>query len=689
MPEKFKHILVAIHGIGAQSRNATLRSVATRFATSQALLPREGYQPVAPQPLGFFYADPSSAPIALHLDDRFSLAGTNFEKIGFTEVYWADIPQELVNEGRTLEETKAWARTVVRRAESLGKQAKECSLKDPSLPPIDLPDFTLASEVLEEIIDTVYVLENLTFLGEKAGICKFDLRKLLEEYVGDVQVVAEFGCHRDKILAHFDKVMESIYAHECARDNRKVQFHIVAHSEGTVIGFVGLLRALKKAEPNGWISRVRGFMTMGSPIDKHLLLWHRMWDGLDEPWGHNKKDQIWWRNYFDHGDPVGFKLDTARAWLKKKKLDAFQFGKGNDHGFTRYLFPGKAHVDYWEDKAVFEHFITNVVRRNPDGAPPPADRWLVKILSPFLPYAFSMAVLLTGVFILYKAVSLFSYPNQDPMVVYTLRETLGIKRTMAVSGQELLLNVVGVTGLIAGTTLLGRLPRLAAGRLWKFVAILGFEVGAAAYYYGVKPASQEIVGSVFSRFGFPPTAAVIGCALIAGIIAFLIGTGPASERRKKQRPWFRKGMRPVLLSGGTCALLVVGGQLFPPRVSLQNPGFLEQLTTNEAKVVKDLTDLQRTNLETARIDVAEFRQFATNNRGLSTRMENLANVGPLLQSTRPLWPVALATAAFIYLWWLAACMFDLAFIWHRYIRNSVAVERLNEWRKLKQTDSSH
>jgi hypothetical protein len=40
------------------------------------------------------------------------------------------------------------------------------------------------------------------------------------------------------------------------------------------------------------------------------------------------------------------------------------------------------------------------------------------------------------------------------------------------------------------------------------------------------------------------------------------------------------------------------------------------------------------------------------------------------------WPVMLSGAAFTYLWWLSALFFDLTFIWHRYIRHSLAVRIL-------------
>jgi phage-related tail protein len=38
----------------------------------------------------------------------------------------------------------------------------------------------------------------------------------------------------------------------------------------------------------------------------------------------------------------------------------------------------------------------------------------------------------------------------------------------------------------------------------------------------------------------------------------------------------------------------------------------------------------------------------------------------------PIWPVFLAGAAFLYLWWLSALTFDLTFVWHLYIRYDLA-----------------
>ena len=50
----------------------------------------------------------------------------------------------------------------------------------------------------------------------------------------------------------------------------------------------------------------------------------------------------------------------------------------------------------------------------------------------------------------------------------------------------------------------------------------------------------------------------------------------------------------------------------------------------------------------------------------------------------PVWPVFLAGAALFYLWWLAVLTFDLAFIWHLYIKNEAAEEYIEQ--RLHSTD---
>lgn len=39
-----------------------------------------------------------------------------------------------------------------------------------------------------------------------------------------------------------------------------------------------------------------------------------------------------------------------------------------------------------------------------------------------------------------------------------------------------------------------------------------------------------------------------------------------------------------------------------------------------------------------------------------------------------IWPIVLGAICFFYLWWVATLFFDLVFVWHRYVRHSVALE---------------
>jgi hypothetical protein len=46
--------------------------------------------------------------------------------------------------------------------------------------------------------------------------------------------------------------------------------------------------------------------------------------------------------------------------------------------------------------------------------------------------------------------------------------------------------------------------------------------------------------------------------------------------------------------------------------------------------------------------------------------------------TGPIWPLVPAVALFLYLWYLAAILFDLTVIWHHYIRQSAVLDRLRD-----------
>ena len=129
-------------------------------------------------------------------------------------------------------------------------------------------NYRLVGQVVSEMVETIGTLEDLTFLAEKAGIGKFDLNKILVDYVDDVQLVAEFARHRGDILKRFRTILTSVHNYD-----QKAEIHIVAHSEGTVVALLGMLEAAWTDPVPDWIRQVRGFMTFGSPIDKHFVLW--------------------------------------------------------------------------------------------------------------------------------------------------------------------------------------------------------------------------------------------------------------------------------------------------------------------------------------------------------------------------------------------------------------------------------
>lgn len=693
---KFDDILVAIHGIGEQSRNATVRYVATRLAHSSVSWGKAGdVPPLSPQPLGWFYTDVRGAVKVAPLDS-FASATHPLARTGFTEVFWADIPQDVVKEGRTIEETKAWARTVVARARAICKNKVR---EQEALPPTERlsivePDFSLAAEVLEEIIETVYVLENLTFLAEKAGLMKFNLRRVLEEYLGDVQIVTEFQQFRTDIVGRFHSAMKQIHdKYEGAR------LHIVAHSEGTVVSFLGLLHALSgdqviPAVPDGagptiaksgavptWLEKVHGYMTIGSPIDKHILLWSKLFEGFDF-----KPAQklfvngrcIKWRNYYDYGDPVGFRLETAQRWLDEHpECKPFEFEEKHDLGFARYAMPGKAHNDYWEDSAVFEHFIRDVIKDDEKNAPRPRSRLLVYVLSPMVPYAISFTLLVVATFLFYHAVNHYTHPDLDPLQRYIRYMVLGLSETTSVSGARMFLHSGAIAGFLAGITLLARVPRLAVGWFWRLVGFFGFGLGCVSYFFGVRADSRAEIGSGFTFMGWNhPTLGFLLLGLLVALISFLFVQrrshefGRPGATPRKQR-WIFKGMRPLILAGALAIAFLVFSQFWPH--SELDPGERGRVGPQMARQI-DEAHLNRKDLNML---------FYGAGTDMNPDRKHVKEVIQVLDPRPSVWPVLFSGAAFLYLWWLAALIFDLGFVWQRYIRNALSNDRLMAWRGYK------
>ncbi|SAK48221.1 hypothetical protein AWB76_01168 [Caballeronia temeraria] len=619
---RVQKIVVAIHGIGNQLHSDTVRSVASQFGAR--------YDPPLPvMPLGYFDIAgvgevdvrqldlPPGGPYTAEQRDFYSA-------LGFAEVYWADIPREVVKQDDTLEESKAWGLSIVSRAQA----TYMLNVDERKLEPAD---FSLASGVVEEVVETVAVMQSLLAVTEKAGIFKFDLAPMLRDYVGDVQLVADFRHHRETIVFRFHRVMERLVALATARCQCAPEVYIVAHSEGTVISFLGILQALstptvsdpkdgKQIISTDWVQSLRGFMTIGSPIDKHILLWPKLWEGMalkselqgnavtqiERPGGPiTLPSRIRWRNYYDFGDPVGFALDTARAYLDRHGCLAFEFERGHDIGFSRYWLPGKAHTDYWTDGDVFGHFIENVVL-DKNNAKAPQNRRFRGVVSAAIPYLLSFALHLLAVFFIYKAVTASSDSgaggtSSAPEFIYLTR------------------SVFALACLLMGTTVAARLPRLVKARgskrtaawlRWRIVALLAFVAGALIFWF----------------------------VLLSGVAAFLASPFADMLHRDSADPVVGKAV--FVLAGLVCAL---SGWLAP-----RKPHWARRILVALGTLMMVL--------------IVGVRLWG-----------DLAG--------KPLWPVVLGGAFFLYAWWLAILIFDLAFVWHRYVRNSVALDTLRAWRE--------
>lgn len=579
-PSTVEKVFVAVHGIGDQISYGTIQSVVNRFCAFVG-------QP-AGIPVGSFHTLNGPLSIGAPHDPKI------FGPYAFTEAYWADFPRKLVDDKHKLEESRAWARTIVERlrlrytVERERTRAEFHAAGRPYEEPPQ-PDFALVEQVLSELIFTIAVLDRLCFLADKAGVFKFDLRQLLDDYLGDVQCVVEFQAQRAEILAAFESTMSAVN-----KSHPNASIYIVAHSEGTVVAFLGLLEGFRASPRPAWTHEVRGLMTLGSPLDKHLFLWPALFDG-PRP-SSSPAERVVWRNYYDFGDPVGFELDGVREWLASTGWNAvFDFGadgkESHDHGFSRYPFPGKAHVDYWDDDAVFGHFLRGVVGAAPASKDafkaPPRTKPSARLVSNVVPYVVVAVLLFVAGYILLKALLAAIFPDTHD----------------AVPGNAIALRAGGLAALLLGMTAVSRIPRLTWRLTWRTAAFVAAALGVWAYVASVSATQAKMFP------GEPASDAMttwfaIGVTVLVWLLSAL-------------RP--RWGLKPLLLIG-TPAIVV-----------------------------------------------------------------RIAYVLMTREKIGSLWPVVGATAAFIYLWWLAALMLDLVSVWHIYIRNFRVRQQLDVLTGRRQT----
>ena len=603
--------IVAVHGIGEQITHETIQAVAYRFCHFFDVPPAI--------PLGRFsggrnLADPKD-PIQPFFVERTPPDPNLPKHLRFAEVYWADVPRGLVQNKYVLEESKRWAKTVAAR---VGVHAADILRPGGGSP---IANYEVIQTVLSEMIDTVYVLEFLTAWSKRLGLFEFDLRSLLVDFLGDVQVVTDFRGERERILEKFGQVMD-------VASQGADEIYVVAHSEGTVVAVLGLLTALSGASPPAWAGRVRGLMTIGSPVEVHLLLWPELWDALPKPKEPIAPKPIKWVNYLDTGDPIAYCFDKTYGWLTEHDwAPRFEW---TQHEFSRYPFPGKAHIDYWGDAEVFGHFIKTVVGEEPRAAKgeppnysrPPRNRPFKQIAGYLLPYAVLAAVLILAVYVVYRPVFDVMTAGGDgtkPTVAGAegaactaflfSQGTWTDASKSALSSATIARDVIGFALLLAGVTIAVRIPRLTTVWWLRVVGIGMFVVGAVAYSVITTDRSICAIGRSF------PVGSLVGWGVwTRGVVVFnvlalvvVLGCMACSARFPH---W---GVRILPILGGFATLGMVACMIY---------------------------DAQSLNPK--------------------------ANI----------LPVVVGSAGFLYLWWLFALLFDLVFVWHRYVRFAVAMASL-------------
>ena len=132
-------------------------------------------------------------------------------------------------------------------------------------------------------------------------------------------------------------------------------------------------------------------------------------------------------------------------------------------------------------------------------------------------------------------------------------------------------------------------------------------------------------------------------------------------------------MRPLVLCGAAliAAIIVVQKTAAPPTLTAK-----DRVSIVERYVARKLSEFKRQH---AGLEMDPATTFALKQDG----EERAAQFATLVQARPPVWPVLIAGAAFLYLWWLAALIFDLAFVWQRYIRQGLALKRLATWREMR------
>ena len=434
--------VVVVHGIGEQRKNETVLAVVNRFAEARRSGQASGGLTLGlatgqtgkenteggcryPPPDDDFrpWLEFKGIPVAQAqgLGRFLGEPDTSGENLRFVDLWWADVlRRDFADVGQ---EPAEWTKGLLARLEQ-----KRAGASPEEQPP------TWALVTVREIRELALRVE--TLMRTKAQALR---ARIFNEFLGDVQVYGEYVHCRGLAVRRFHRVLARVEAAHAAEfeqrngrgpgEDEKPRYTVVAHSLGSVMALDALLYAharedlratpspgghdlpfpeyvstadVKAKDPKvpvrdtSWIRRVDAFVTLGSPIDKFLVLWWQNYRYLNVPhlWMDaeireiRKTARIRHFNYADEQDPVGHNLDVAATAPAVAEV----FERTEDVVFNRYPVPGVAHNAYWGDRELFSWILKRAVDGAPAGmAPrwfdPGAYRWALLYSYRLLPLA--------------------------------------------------------------------------------------------------------------------------------------------------------------------------------------------------------------------------------------------------------------------------------------------------------------
>jgi len=322
--------------------------------------------------------------------------GDNFR---FVDLHWADIMQSHFDiAGQNVE---SWTQALIDRLKLRGLDNDQ--------------QYGWIPELLNSMRRGVLPIKHLLDLKQRlfTGTPNQLNDTAFNRFLGDAQLYGEYRTTRDQAVFRFHKTLAKVHAAHCAEQERnpnlgEPRYIILGHSLGTIMSFDALLYAHganKLSEDDSgnitldlaqldlrmycdinesqqgenlpdlsWIKHVDTFISLGSPIDKYLILWWANYKHLiNSDWldndltAYRETHKIQHYNYCDEQDPVGHELDTAYTADVVNQL----FDIKEDVVFMRYGTPGVAHIKYWNDIPLLSHIVNVAIdqeRQEPNKA---------------------------------------------------------------------------------------------------------------------------------------------------------------------------------------------------------------------------------------------------------------------------------------------------------------------------------